>query len=332
MSSDWKKVEFQDFINSFGMELVVDKAPKILYTKKDKEHEAYGSLVAFFFATGGLLIYISISILLMDVWFNLAGFLIVIGIIAIADVALILNYVKSSVFIKPLECWVEIYEQENGEQDKHYCFSYYPIYSGKCHPNKAKDIIYKLYQEEILKGKIDITQIELYLKRDDKAGKFEELVFFFQYGEGKPFTIEDLDRNAWKFFDADKQGDQNFISVANWDHQYEWRDDLQLDFDKLHDYAPWIIRTWNKSTIKPLTEDFKEKINWKKRCIDSMPKLEPWKGNLEEQQYSNDEAYKDIKIINKAIDIILGENPKLSKIGDVKEFIPEFKSYFRDLN
>ena len=54
---DWSQVTFLQFINQFGKDIIIDNAPEILYSKKDKEHEASNSLIAFFFITGGLLIY-----------------------------------------------------------------------------------------------------------------------------------------------------------------------------------------------------------------------------------------------------------------------------------
>ena len=169
-------------------------------------------------------------------------------------------------------------------------------------------------------------------KTNDNDGKIEPIGLFFQYGEGKSFIDPDIDRNKWSYFPYEKLGKENYIAVANWDHQFEWRDDLQLDFDKYHEYASWIIRSWNKSNILPLTDEYKEKILWERRFIDEIPKLKPWEGNLEEQKYENKNAHQDIIIINQAIDEVLGENPILKKISDVKEYIPEFKMYFRDLN
>ena len=62
-NSNWDKVEFQDFINNYSKKIIVDNAPVILFTKKDKEHEAYNSLIGFFFITGGLFIFIALSII-----------------------------------------------------------------------------------------------------------------------------------------------------------------------------------------------------------------------------------------------------------------------------
>ena len=57
-NSDWNKVDFQTFINDFSKEVIVDNAPTILYSKKDKEHEALNLLITFFFLTEGLFILI----------------------------------------------------------------------------------------------------------------------------------------------------------------------------------------------------------------------------------------------------------------------------------
>ena len=40
-NSEWSKVDFQQFVNNFSIELIIKNAPKILYSKKDKENEAY---------------------------------------------------------------------------------------------------------------------------------------------------------------------------------------------------------------------------------------------------------------------------------------------------
>ena len=189
---------------------------------------------------------------------------------------LIINYVKSNVYIKPLECWVEIYRGKSQNGTNYYCFSYYPVFTGKCHPNVAKNVIYKFYQEEVLKNKINITQIEVYLKFSQNNQ--EKIGYFFQYGQGRPFKDENVIRNSWKFFSSETSKNENFIAIANWDHQYEWRNDLELDFDKLHGYSPWVIQRWNNLTIKPLTEEFKGNINWNLRSIVSEPKLKPWEG------------------------------------------------------
>ena len=73
--SEWKKVDFQQFVNDFGNSVVITNAPTILYSKKDKEHEAYNSLIAFFFITGALLIYIALSYFLATIFFSLVLFI-----------------------------------------------------------------------------------------------------------------------------------------------------------------------------------------------------------------------------------------------------------------
>ncbi|MFX1411207.1 MAG: hypothetical protein ACFFA6_12715 [Promethearchaeota archaeon] len=327
---EWIKVNFQQFLNEFNIDLLVDNAPTILYSKKDKEPEAYNSLIAFFFITGGLLIYISLSYIFASFYFNII-LIISISIVAICvDIFLIIVYLKSNVYIKPLECWVEIYRVKSQNGTNYYCFSYYPVFTGKCHPNVAKNVIYKFYQEEVLKTKINITQIEVYLKFSQNNQ--ERIGYFFQYGQGRPFKDENIIRNSWKFFPSETSKNENFIAIANWDHQFEWRNDLELDFDKLHGYAPWVIQRWNDMNIKPLTEEFKGGMNWNLRNIVSDPKLKPWEGNLENQKYENPIAYKDINIVNEAIEKVIGIDIEIKKLKDVKDKLTMFKSYFRDLN
>ncbi len=331
--SDWSKIDFQQFINEYGNEILVYKAPIILYPKKDKEHEAYNSLIAFFFIAGGALIYIAVSYFLAPIYFNLLFFIIIIVIATIIDVLLIINYLKTNVYIKPLECWLEIYRGKSENNYVFYCFTYYPIFSGKCHPNAAKNVIYKLYQEQVLKSKIDISQIEVYMKLNPQIKKIQEDVgFFFQYGEGNSFKDENIDRASWKFFPFQKSENDNFFAVANWEHQFEWRDDLEYDFDKLHEYAPWIIQRWNKFNLKPLTDDFKNNLSWDLRNIVSIPKLKPWDGDLEHQTYQNPKAYREESLINEAIGNVIGHENDLKRIKDIKDKLLSIKSYFRDLS
>ncbi|MFX1501536.1 MAG: hypothetical protein ACFFDH_11290, partial [Promethearchaeota archaeon] len=297
-NSEWSKVDFQQFLNKYGKNIIIENAPTILYSKKDKEHEAYNALIAFFFIAGFLLIYIALSYFLASIFFNLILFIIIIIIGIIADVLLIINVIKSNVNIKPLECWVEVYNGKGEQNSEFYCITYYPIFTGKCHPNEAINVILKLYQEQVLKSKIDITQIEVYLKLSKKDSQLKEkLGYFIQYAEGKSFKDENIDRSSWKYFSHEEFGIDNYIAVGNWDHQYEWRSDLEFDFDKLHEYAPWVIHKWNESNLKPLTEEYKENVNWNLRYIESNPKLLPWKGNLDSQSYNNPMAYKDLEIV-----------------------------------
>ena len=108
------------------------------------------------------------------------------------------------------------------------------MFSGKCHPNKAKNVLYKLLQEELFNGSIDITQIEVYLRFNlSEKDDYSVIGYYFQYGEGTPFKSVNIDRNSWRFFPKEQTTNDNFIAVANWDHQYEWQNDLELDYDKL---------------------------------------------------------------------------------------------------
>ncbi len=325
--SKWEKIDFQRFINDYSTDIIIENAPSLLYSKKEKEHEAYNSLIAFFFVEAGLCIYTSISLFLIEIYFNVITFIVVIIVLSAFGILLLFNYIRSKVFIKPIECWVEVYKCS-----EFYCLSYYPIFSGKCIPNKAKDIIYKLYQEEVLKYKIDITQIEVYLKiPQTNFNKYEKLGYFFQYGRGKDFKDENIERNSWQYFPAEKSLNENLIAVANWDHQYEWRFDLEQDYDKINALSPWIIKKWNQTNLKPLTEDYKTKIKWNLLILESEPKLKPWKGDIENQTYENQKAYRDLEIIDEAIEKIIGSNVELKKLGDLEKQLFNFKTYFRDL-
>ncbi|MFO7795833.1 MAG: hypothetical protein ACQERB_15565 [Promethearchaeati archaeon] len=330
--SEWIKVKFKQFVNNFGIKIITDNAPEILFSKEDKEHESYNSLIGFFLILGGLLIYISISVMISSIYFSIPLFASVIVICVIIASILIFNYWRTNVRIKPIECWIEIFKGPSEGRTSNYCFTFYPIFSGKCHPNEAKNLIYKLYEEEIYGNTIDITQIELYLTiEENDPKKVNQLGFFFQYGEGKPFAVEDLKVAPWQFFHYEKKGGDNYIAVANWFHQYEWRFDLALDYDKLNSYAPWIIQKWDPNSIKPLTQDYKFQINWEKRLLNSLPKLKPWEGSLSEQKYYDPNLYKDLKIIEDAIAQIVGENTKVENYKDIKEKLFEFKAYFQDL-
>jgi hypothetical protein len=189
-----------------------------------------------------------------------------------------------------------------------------------------------LYQEQILKSKFDISQIEVYLKLDTKnKGNKEEIGFFFQYGEGNPFKDQNIDRDTWQFFPFQKSQPDNFLATANWDHQYEWRDDLEYDFDKLHEYAPWVIQRWNESNLKPLTDEYKLKINWNFRHIESVPKLKSWLGDLNNQIYKNSKAYEDLRMIDEAIEKVIESDKEIEKVRKIKDDLPKIKAYFRDL-
>lgn len=324
---EWKKVDFREFTNRFGIDFILNNAPKILYSKKDKEHEDFSFLIAFFFLGGGLLTYISLSLYLMEIYFSLTVFIIVIFATLAAETFLILNYVKSKVFIIPLECWIEIYQYLD-----FYCFTYYVIFSGKCHPNKAKSIIFKLFQDELLKDTIDITQIEFYLKiKQNNTKEHEKIGFFFECGKGMPFIKEDINHNLWKFFSYETFNNDNYISVANWAHQYELKNDLESDIDKVHEYSPWIIKKWDYTAIKPLTDEFKGKINWNLRFIDSDPKLKPWEEELNNQSYNHKKPYWERDIIDDAIKNVIGKEYRVEKVKDLKIDLFKLKSYFRDL-
>jgi len=329
---DWTQVEFQDFINQYDKKLVIDYAPTIMHSKKDKEHEAFKSLISLLFILGFLLIYIAISIILIPIYFSPFLFFPIVGVTGLISGILLYYYIKSNVNIRLKECWFEIYEHFSPEHGKYFCIAYYPIFSGKCHPNKAKNIIYKLYQDELIKSKLDITQIEVHFKHiPSETPKFKPLGYFFQYGKGFPYQSEEIDRNSWKYFPINKAFDENYLATANWDHQFEWREDLELDYDKLHSYAPWILHKWDENTLKPLTQEYRKTLNIEMRPINAYPGLMPWLGNLENQKFDNFKGYKDLQLMNEVIEKIIGPDVKIKNIKDLKGYLFKIQAYFRDL-
>jgi len=330
-NSDWKKVDFQDFINQYENQVVIENAPVIM-TGKDKEHEAFKSLVSLIFIVGFTFIYIAISIMLLPIYFNSYIFYPILLVSGSITGILLYNYIHSNVKIKLIECWFEIYKHESNDNTTYFCFSYYPVFSGKCLPNRAKNIVYKLYQAELIKNKLDITQVEVYLEISSSEPKnFIPLGYFFQYGEGIPFRSEEINRNSWKFFPIEKSNNDNYLATANWDHQFEWREDLELDFDKLNDYAPWILHRWDHQNLKPLTDNYKRTLNWELQPIQEAPKLKPWTSKLEIQEYEDFKSYKDLQIVNEVIERIIGADVKIKKLKDLSVHLFEIKAYFRDL-
>jgi hypothetical protein len=331
-NSEWNRVDIQAFINEYGKEVIVNKAPTILFSKKDKEHEAINSLITFFFLTGCLFIFIALSVFFGFAEYFTILFVAIIAIVAVVDSVLIYYYIRSHTLIKLVECWVEIYKGKVQGESVFYCFSFYPVFSGKCHPNKAKNVLYKLLQEELFNSSIDITQIEVYLRFNlTETESYSLIGYHFQYGEGSSFKSVKINRNSWKFFPKEQANNENFIAVANWDHQYEWRNDLELDYDKLHSYAPWIIKKWDDLNLKPLSKMFKNELQWDLRGIESMPKLKPWMPNFEKTSYDSFRAYKDLQLMNDAIEKVIGKDKKIEKLKDIKKYILEYKAYLRDV-
>ena len=83
--------------------------------------------------------------------------------------------------------------------------------------------------------------------------------------------------------------------------------------------------------MKPLTDEFKNN-NLEVRYIEFMPKLKPWEGSLETQQYENKYRNREPEIIDKAIEKIVGSDYEVKKLRDIKDDIFKFKAYFRDFN
>ena len=104
-----------------------------------------------------------------------------------------------------------------------------------------------------------------------------------------------------------------------------------MDFDKLNDYAPWVLHRWGAQNLKPLTDRYKQTLYWDLRPINDAPKLNPWMGKLETQEYEDFKSYKDLQIVNEVIERILGPDVKIKKLKDLKGYLFEIKAYFRDL-
>ena len=332
--SNWNRVEFQQFTNEYGIDIIVNSAPTILSSKQDKEKEEYISFISFLFLIGGLSIYLAISIVFSSYFYSdiLAVSLIIIIILSISSGALLLNFLLSNIYIKPIECWIEIFKGISQNNLNFYCFIYYPIFSGKCHPNEALNILSKLYQEKVYGTTIDITKIEVYVKLDkNNRNNDENLGFFFRYAEGFPFNSEDIEKCVWKFFPFPKSLSDNYFATGNWAHHYEWRYDLTLDYDKLNSYAPWIIKKWDETNLKPLTNDFKYKIKLNKKFENTEPKLVPWQIELNENISMKPELNHELQYVNEAIDSIFGKEIEVQEKTDIEKKIFEFKAFFRDL-
>ncbi|MBY9006890.1 MAG: hypothetical protein KGD63_09035 [Candidatus Lokiarchaeota archaeon] len=333
--SNWNKVEFQDFINDFGIEIIIKNAPVILFSKQDKEKEAKYSLYIFLVLFGSLVIFLAVSIG-MSLYFysDILGLSLVILIaLSISSIFFLINYSLSNFYIKPIECWVEIFRTIYPNNQNYYCFIYYPVFSGKCHPNEAINIIYKLYQEEVYGTTIDITKIEVYLKLDKiDHYKNEKMGFFFRYAGGSSFKSENIQECVWKFFPFKKSLEENYIAIGNWAHYYEWRFDLALDYDKLESYSPWLIKKWDKTNLKPLTNDFKYKIKWKKKFEDLEPHIIPEQIKNNEDISLKPKMDNDMEIVKNAIKILIGEEIKVNNNKDIREKLFEFRAFFRDLN
>ena len=63
--SKWEKIDFQRFVDDFGTNLIVENAPTLLYSKKEKEHEACNSLIAFFFCSCRIM-YLYVNFIIPD--------------------------------------------------------------------------------------------------------------------------------------------------------------------------------------------------------------------------------------------------------------------------
>lgn len=331
----WKLIEPERIKSENLGQYILQNAPPILYNKNDKEKTSVNYLISFFFIVGFYLIFLSIwTFIEIDLGgFELSLFFIITIIVIAIALPLIILYIHKNVYNKPIQSYYEWFiAQSDNIETIFSCLVLYPTFSGKTHPDKGFNRAYKIYEETVLSNKTDITQIEIYFKINSKnpnnLESLENIGYFFKYGEGQQFFDENTNRDVWRFFEALKSKEDNFISVANWDHLYEWRDDLVLDFDKLHELAPWIILRWNNLNLIPLTPEIKEKLRFGKRNITTLPKLKPWAGDLFKQEYHNEAEYNDLKVTQNAIKTILGDIilSKDSKL--IKNNFNNFKVYF----
>ncbi|MHA1804697.1 MAG: hypothetical protein ACTSU4_09195 [Promethearchaeota archaeon] len=330
----WVKYDIEDFLKRHDVNFVVENAPQIKYSMREKEHVAYSSL-------WGALILISLLIIFIIAWFSfffqdilfLYAFIFVGALSGILIPTFLRNYFKSNISIIPLQCWLEIHEAKLNDEESYTCLSYYPIFSGKRHPNRAKDILLKLYRDEIYGNRIDITQVEIYFRKENKEGnKLKKIGYFFQYGKNSSFWEENVLENPWRFFPAENYPENCCLILSNWMHQYEWEKDLLLNPAKEEEMSPWNIKTWKSNEIKPLTEEFKKKIYWKERGMDSYPKLKPWKNDFEEAVIELPLIQRELKVIEDAIEKIMGNKAEINILSDIDPYLSQFKTYFRDLN
>lgn len=331
---NWDKVDPDKIQGTEQERFVLENAPPILYTKMDKAISSINSLIILLFMVGFYLIYVSIQ---YTIGFTVGGidfiiFVIATIIVVIAAIPLLLIYFRSSGYNKLVKSYYEVYIAHSDNNDAvYYCMVYYPTFSGKIHPNKAFNFAYKLYEKSVLSNSQDVTQVEVYYKGSKRSSEIlkniEKLGYFFNYGEGQEFFREKLNKNAWKFFEGTKSENDNLIAISNWYHLYEWRDDLVLDFDKLHELAPWVVFRWNNLTMVPLTNEIKTTLHFNKRSILAQPKLKPWSSDLKTQEYQGDLADKDLNLVQKAIDNILGGITNITK-KLVKQNAETFKKYF----
>ncbi|MHA1724081.1 MAG: hypothetical protein ACTSYC_03255 [Promethearchaeota archaeon] len=330
----WVQHDIEDFLKHHDVNFIVENAPQIKYSMREKEHVPYSSL-------WGALILIILLIIFIVLWFSyfIQEILFLYVFIFLGSLSVILiptflrNYVKSNISIIPLQCWLEIHKAKLSKEENYICLSYYPIFSGKRHPNRAKDILLKLYRDEIYGTKIDITQVEVYFKKENKGGtKLKKFGYFFQHGKNSSFWEENVHENPWKFFPSENYPENCCLILSNWMHHYEWEKDLLLNPAKEEEMSPWNIKIWKANEIKPLTEGFKEKIHWKERGMNSYPKLMPWKNTFEENALEMKSIPEEFKIVEDAIEKIIGKKAEVYTLSDISPYLSQFKMYFRDLH
>ncbi len=333
MQKNWMESDIGEFISQYGINLLVDNAPIIKYSTKEKEHGSKSSLLGIFILLAALISCIVswIFFFAQDVYyFILFLFLIIFSVLLIPT--FLRSYLKSRVNIKPIECWIEIHEILKNQEECYYCLTYYPIFSGKVHPNKGKDILLKLYHDQILEDTLDITQIEIYFKKDPVKHELSKIGYHFQHDNHEDFWNDEFSETPWEFFALEDISNYHALIVANWMHQYEWDKETNSNIEKMEDLSPWEVKTWDSKELKPLTEEFKNKIHWNERGLNSLPKLIPWDEQLKEKAHEIKEIQFDIQEIEKAIEKILGKDTEIRRFSDIEKHLNQFRIYFRDLN
>jgi len=315
---------------------ILENAPPILHSRMDKEY-TLNSVIILLFMVGLYLIYAAIQYVigLSESGFGFVVFIIVSVVVIVAAIPLIIQSLRSRSYNKLIKSYYEVYIAHSDNKDEvYYCMVYYPTFLGKTHPIKAYNLIYEIYLQAVFSKLIDVTQIEVYYKGSKTSQNIlkslTNIGYFFKYGEGQEFYNEKSNRNTWKLFDGNKSENENYISVANWDHLYEWRDDLVLDYDKLHELAPWVVNRWNNLNMVPLTQKHKDKLRFNKRNLGLSPKLKPWLGTLDQQTYSNELENTDLNLIQQAINDILGAEFSITNTKLIKQNIFKFREYFKE--
>ena len=155
--------------------------------------------------------------------------------------------------------------------------------------------------------------------------------YLFQYGGESSFWEEEINETPWKYFPYDENKEDTCLIVDNWIHQYKWEEEISTNAESKDELSPWEKKVWTKLDLKPITDEFKEYIQWEKRGIDSNPKLKPWKEAPEKQVKNMRINLKEFQIINQAIEKVMGKETEIHSLSNIDDHLTQFKRYFRDL-